>query len=388
MQFGIFTVSDVTQDPTTGRTPSEGERIKAIVEIAKKTEEVGMDVFALGEHHNPPFFSSSPTTTLAYIAAQTETLLLSTATTLITTNDPVKIAEDYAMLQHLADGRVDLTMGRGNTGPVYPWFGKDIRDGIDLALENYALLQKLWREDFVDWQGKYRTPLQGFQSTPRPLDGVAPFVWHGSIRSPEIAEQAAFYGDGFFANNIFWPKEHYMRLIALYRQRFEHYGHGSADQAIVGLGGQVFMAKNSQDAVDQFRPYFDNAPVYGHGPSLEEFTEMTPLTVGSPQQVIDRYMAMREYYGDYQRQLFLMDHAGLPLKTVLEQLDILGGEVVPVLRKELDAKRPAHVPDGPTHASLVAKRNAERIAARDAEDSDTPSSKKSGAAFGLATKGA
>ncbi|MEL4318777.1 LLM class flavin-dependent oxidoreductase [Leifsonia sp. YIM 134122] len=388
MQFGIFTVSDVTQDPTTGRTPSEGERIKAIVEIAKKTEEVGMDVFALGEHHNPPFFSSSPTTTLAYIAAQTETLLLSTATTLITTNDPVKIAEDYAMLQHLADGRVDLTMGRGNTGPVYPWFGKDIRDGIDLALENYALLQKLWREDFVDWQGKYRTPLQGFQSTPRPLDGVAPFVWHGSIRSPEIAEQAAFYGDGFFANNIFWPKEHYMRLIALYRQRFEHYGHGSADQAIVGLGGQVFMAKNSQDAVDQFRPYFDNAPVYGHGPSLEEFTEMTPLTVGSPQQVIDRYMAMREYYGDYQRQLFLMDHAGLPLKTVLEQLDILGGEVVPVLRKELDAKRPAHVPDGPTHASLVAKRNAERIAARDADASDSVSTQKSGAAFGLVNKGA
>ncbi|MET0976350.1 MAG: LLM class flavin-dependent oxidoreductase [Leifsonia sp.] len=386
MQFGIFTVSDVTQDPTTGRTPSEGERIKAIVEIAKKTEEVGMDVFALGEHHNPPFFSSSPTTTLAYIAAQTETLLLSTATTLITTNDPVKIAEDYAMLQHLADGRVDLTMGRGNTGPVYPWFGKDIRDGIDLALENYALLQKLWREDFVDWQGKYRTPLQGFQSTPRPLDGVAPFVWHGSIRSPEIAEQAAFYGDGFFANNIFWPKEHYMRLIGLYRQRFEHYGHGSADQAIVGLGGQVFMAKNSQDAVDQFRPYFDNAPVYGHGPSLEEFTEMTPLTVGSPQQVIDRYMAMREYYGDYQRQLFLMDHAGLPLKTVLEQLDILGGEVVPVLRKELDAKRPAHVPDGPTHASLVAKRNAERIAARDADAPAAAST--SGAAFGLAAKGA
>ncbi|KQX06605.1 MULTISPECIES: LLM class flavin-dependent oxidoreductase [unclassified Leifsonia] len=386
MQFGIFTVSDVTQDPTTGRTPTEGERIKAIVEIAKKTEEVGMDVFALGEHHNPPFFSSSPTTTLAYIAAQTETLLLSTATTLITTNDPVKIAEDYAMLQHLADGRVDLTMGRGNTGPVYPWFGKDIRDGIDLALENYALLQKLWREDFVDWQGKYRTPLQGFQSTPRPLDGVAPFVWHGSIRSPEIAEQAAFYGDGFFANNIFWPKEHYMRLIALYRQRFEHYGHGSADQAIVGLGGQVFMAKNSQDAVDQFRPYFDNAPVYGHGPSLEEFTEMTPLTVGSPQQVIDRYMAMREYYGDYQRQLFLMDHAGLPLKTVLEQLEILGGEVVPVLRKELDAKRPAHVPDGPTHASLVAKRNAERIAARDADASE--STQRSGAAFGLVSKGA
>ena len=90
----------------------------------------------------------------------------------------------------------------------------------------------------------------------------------------------------------------------------------------------------------EFRPYFDNAPVYGHGPSLEDFTEMTPLTVGSPQQVIDRYAGMRDHYGDYQRQLFLIDHAGLPLKTVLEQLDILGGEVVPVLRKELAKNRP------------------------------------------------
>ncbi len=356
MQFGIMTVSDITQDPISGHTPSEAERIQASVTIAKHAEEVGLDVFAVGEHHNPPFWSSSPTTTLAYIAAQTERIILSTSTTLITTNDPVKIAEDYAMLQHLSGGRMDLMMGRGNTGPVYPWFGKDIRQGLPLAIENYALLHKLWREDVVDWEGKFRTPLQGFTATPRPLDGVAPFVWHGSIRTPEIAEQAAYYGDGFFANNIFWPKEHYQRLVTLYRQRFAHYGHGTPEQAIVGLGGQVFMRASSQDAVREFRPYFDNAPVYGHGPSLEDFSELTPLTVGSPQQVIDRYASMRDTFGDYQRQLFLIDHAGLPLKTVLEQLDILGGEVVPVLRRELAADRPADVPDAPTHANLVAKK--------------------------------
>jgi hypothetical protein len=130
MQFGIFTVGDVTPDPTTGRTPTEHERIQAMVTIALKAEEVGLDVFATGEHHNVPFVPSSPTTMLGRIAARTEKLLLSTATTLITTNDPVKIAEDYAMLQHLADGRVDLMMGCGNTGPVHPWFGKDIRAGI------------------------------------------------------------------------------------------------------------------------------------------------------------------------------------------------------------------------------------------------------------------
>src|SRR3954471_2806799 len=354
MQFGIFSVGDVTPDPTTGRAPTEHERILAMVELALKAEEVGLDVFATGEHHNPPFVPSSPTTTLGFVAGRTQRIILSTATTLITTNDPVKIAEDYATLQHLAGGRVDLMMGRGNTGPVYPWFGQDIRNGVALAIENYALLRRLWREDVVDWTGTFRTPLTGFTSTPRPLDGIPPFVWHGSIRTPEIAEQAAFYGDGFFANHIFWPKEHFIRLVDFYRQRFEHHGHGRADQAIVGLGGQLFMARNSQDAVRQFRPYFDHAPVYGGGPSLEDFMAETPLTVGSPQQVIDRTLGFREIVGDYQRQLFLVDHAGLPMPAVLEQLDMLGELVVPVLRREFAANRPADVPDAPVHPRVAA----------------------------------
>ncbi|MCC3277458.1 LLM class flavin-dependent oxidoreductase [Arthrobacter sp. zg-Y20] len=357
MQIGVFSVSDITRDPVTGRIPTEGERIKAAVAIARKVEEIGMDVYATGEHHNPPFYASSPTTLLGYIAAQTERIILSTTTTLITTNDPVKIAEDFAMLQHVADGRVDLVLGRGNTAPVYPWFGKDPQDSVELTVENYNLLRQLWDKDTVNWEGKFRTPLRNFTATPRPLDGVAPFVWHGSIRTPQIAEIAAYFGDGFFANNIFWPKEHYMQLIGLYRERYEHYGHGRADQAIVGLGGQFFMRKNSQDAINEFRPYFDNAPVYGHGPTMEDFTAQTPLTVGSPQEVLEKTLTFQEYFGDYQRQLFLIDHAGLPLKTVLEQLDLFGEYVLPELRKELDSRRPAGVPDGPTHAARAAARN-------------------------------
>jgi putative FMN-dependent luciferase-like monooxygenase len=354
MQFGVFSVSDITPDPTTGRAPTEEERIQAMIAIALKAEEVGLDVFATGEHHNPPFVASSPTTMLGFIAAKTERLILSTATTLITTNDPVKIAEDYAVLQHVADGRVDLMMGRGNTGPVYPWFGQDIRNGIALAYEHYGLLHRLWREDVVDWEGKLRTPLTGFTSVPRPLDGVPPFVWHGSIRSPEIAEQAAYYGDGFFHNNIFWPADHVRRIVDLYRRRWEHYGHGPADTAIVGLGGQVFMRKNSQDAIREFRPYFDHAPVYGGGPSLEDYMAQTPLTVGTPEQVIERTLGFRDIVGDYQRQLFLIDHAGLPLPIVLEQLEMLGELVVPVLRREFAANRPAHVPDAPVHPRVAA----------------------------------
>jgi putative FMN-dependent luciferase-like monooxygenase len=261
-----------------------------------------------------------------------------------------------SVLQNLAGGRVDLMMGRGNTGPVYPWFGKNISDGIPLAIENYALLHELWRKDVVNWKGRFRTPLTAFTSTPRPLAGVPPFVWHGSVRSREIAEQAAYYGDGFFANHLFFPKDHFVSLVDLYRDRFEFYGHGTRDQAIVGLGGQVFMRKNSQQAIRDFRPYFDNSPVYGGGPSLEEVADHTPLTVGSPQEVIDKTLTFRQTFGDYQRQLFSLDMGGIPLKTVLEQLDLFG-EILPILREEVAAGRPQEVPPGPVHPAAAVAGN-------------------------------
>jgi putative FMN-dependent luciferase-like monooxygenase len=353
MQFGIFSVGDVTRDALTGRTPSEAERIRAVARIAQKADEVGLDVFALGEHHNPPFFPSSPTTFLAYVAAKTERIILSTSVTLVTTNDPVKLAEDYAMLQHMAGGRLDLMIGRGNTVPVYAWFGKDIRGGVALALENYNLLHRLWREDVVDWEGESRTPLAGFTSTPRPLDDVPPFVWHGSIRTPEIAEQAAYYGNGFFANHILAPNFHFKPLVDLYRSRFAHHGHGTPEQAIVGLGGQVHLARRSQDAVRRFRPYFEANPIYGRSYGLEDYIRATPLSVGSPQEVVEKTMTFREGFGDYQRQLWNVDGMGLPLETVLEQVELLGTEVVPVLRKEMAAVRAPGVPGAPTHESLV-----------------------------------
>lgn len=355
MQFGIFTVGDIAPDPMTGHTQSEAERISNLIKVARRADEVGLDVFALGEHHNPPFVPSSPPTLLGHIAALTQRIILSTSVTLMTTNDPVKLAEDYAMLQHVAQGRLDLMVGRGNTVPVYPWFGKDIRQGVALALENYNLLHRLWREDVVDWEGQFRTALQGFTATPRPLDDVPPFVWHGSIRTPEIAEQAAYYGNGYFANHILAPNFHFKPLVDFYRDRFEHHGHGTREQAIVGLGGQAFIAKRSQDAVATFRPYFENYPVF-RGSTLEDFTENTPLSVGSPQEVIDKTLTFQEGFGDYQRQLFALDGMGLPVEIALEQVEILGTEVVPVLRKEMAARRSSDTVDAPTHSSLIVEK--------------------------------
>ena len=352
MQFGIMGVADIEPDPVTGYTPSEHERIEGVVKSALLAEELGLDVFAFGEHHNPPFAASSPVALLSYLAAQTKKITLSTSVTLITTNDPVRIAEEYAYLQHLSKGRMDIMIGRGNTVPVYPWFGKNIRDGVELALENYNLLHRLWREDVVNWEGKFRTPLQGFTATPRPLDDVPPFVWHGSIRTPEIAEQAAFYGNGFFANHILAPNSHFKRLVDLYRRRYEHYGHGPAANAIVGLGGQMFVAKNSQDAWAQYRPYFESFPAF-RGERLETFAEGTSLSIGSPQEIIDKTMTFRETFGDYQRQLWALDILGLPHNLLMEQLELLATEIVPVLRKEFDSLRPKTVPEAPTHDTLV-----------------------------------
>ena len=220
------------------------------------------------------------------------------------------------MLQHLADGRVDLMMGRGNTGPVYPWFGKDIRDGIALAVENYALLHRLWREDVVDWEGKFRTPLQGFTVDPAPARRRRRRS-SGTARSarPEIAEQAAYYGDGFFA------QQHLLAEGA----------HPAADRALPAALRALRPRPRRPGDRRPRRPGLHAQELPGRGPRVPARTSttrrstatarrsrssraQTPLTVGSPQQVIERTLGFREYVGDYQRQLFLMDHAGLPLR--------------------------------------------------------------------------
>ncbi|MFI6095493.1 LLM class flavin-dependent oxidoreductase [Lentzea sp. NPDC051213] len=158
MQIGVFTAGE--------NSPAE------IVELAVHAEAAGFDVFAVGEHHNPPYNSSSPATLLAHIAARTTRILLSTATTLITTNDPARLAAEYATLHHLAPGRLDVVLGRGNTAKVFGWFGKEIEYSLPLTIEHYRTLKSLWDN--------------------------RPFIWHACTRSPEIADLAAEHDDGLF----------------------------------------------------------------------------------------------------------------------------------------------------------------------------------------------
>ena len=334
-QFGIFSIGDVAQDPVSLHAPTEHERIEALTRIAIHAEAVGFDVFALGEHHNQPYISSSQTTLLAFIAARTSTITLSTATTLITTNDPVRIAEEFATLQHLANGRVDLMLGRGNTAAVYPWFGQDPQDAAELAAENYELLHRLWRNQTVNWTGRFRAPLQNFTQVPRPLDGQPPFVWHAAIRSVETVEVAARYGDGFFVNNLFAPVDYFRPFVEQYRTRFADHGHGRPEDAIVGVGGGLWVRPNSQDAYREYEPYFRNSPLGSGGQRMRDVVEKTGLLVGSPAEVIERIARFRVTFGDYQRQLFGIDWAGVPETAVHEVLELAGEHVLPALRKEL-----------------------------------------------------
>ena len=273
--------TDDRPDPDRAR-----ERIKATVEIAKKAEEVGLDVFATGEHHNPPFVASNPTATLAYIGAKTDDIILSTATTLITTTDPVLIAEDYAKIQHLTDGRRPddgarqhrPSHTRGSASRHPPGHQPRHRE-LRVAAPGSGP-----RTSWTGRQVPHAAP--GLTSTPRPLDGVPPFVWHGSIRSPRSPSRRRTTATAS-STTTFWPAGHTQQMVDPTA--------ASSTTAIRTRGHRdrrprraVLHAPEQPGRGGRVPPVLRQRPGLRARPSLEDFTEATPLTVGSPQQVLER----------------------------------------------------------------------------------------------------
>ena len=258
MQFGIFSVSDITRNPVTGYTPSEAERIDAIVQIASRADEVGLDVFAIGEHHNPPFFSSSPTTLLAHIAALTERIILSTAVTLITTNDPVKIAEDYAMLQHLADGPrgPDARARQHRPGlpvvrPGHPPGPRRSRSSTTTCCTACGARTSSTGRAASARRCRASPRSRGRSTTCRRSCGTA-----RSAR-PRSPSRPRFYGNGYFANNILAPNFHFEPLVDLYRRalralRPRHAGAGDRRARRPRVHRQALAGRGRT-----FRPYFE-----------------------------------------------------------------------------------------------------------------------------------
>ena len=243
MQFGIFSVSDITRNPITGTTPSEAERIDDIVRIARRADEVGLDVVAIGEHQNRPLFSSLPTTILARIAARTQRIIVSTSTTLITTNDPVRIAEEYAMLQHVCQGAHGPDTGRGNTVPVYPWFGQDIHNGVPWRWKTTICCTgcgaKTW------WIGKASSPARcrasprsrGRSTTCRPSSGM------GRSARPKLPNRPPITAMAFSPTDVLAPNFHFVPLVNFYRERFAHYGHGTRNRRSSALADMLSLRK-------------------------------------------------------------------------------------------------------------------------------------------------
>ncbi|MFF7634969.1 LLM class flavin-dependent oxidoreductase [Kitasatospora sp. NPDC008050] len=340
MRFIVSSLLSNGPDPVTGRQYSAYEKYQNVIDQAVTAEELGYDGYGVGERHGAPFLSPAPPVLLATIAARTSAIRLFTTVTVLSVLDPVRVAEDYAMLDQLSAGRLELIIGKGNDPRHFDLFGLSEEQQWDALAENYGLLHRLWREEGVTWEGGTRPALTEVTSYPRPYQQPIP-VWHGSATSRQSTDLAARYGDPLFSANSFHPLEKYQTLVDHYRERWAHYGRDPRE-AVVGTGfGGLFLAKRSQDAVAGFRPYWDAlfnsaAGKHNNSPfaSLEDALERGSALVGSPQQVIEKIHRYHEAFGN---EVVGIGVDALTEEVQHDQLALFAAEVAPVIRRELPA---------------------------------------------------
>src|SRR5450432_843321 len=255
MRFITITLIVHAPDPRTGQPKPTQERFREVLDNARLAEELGFDGFGVGERHERPFISSSPTVVLSHVAALTTRIRLFTAVTTLSLLDPVRAFEDYATLDHLSGGRLELIIGKGNGAAQRDLFHVTPQDQWDRNAESYEVFRRLWHDNKITYDTKFRPPLHEAQVWPQPLQHPIR-VWHGSATSKESVELAASCGDPLFSANVTNPIEPYAELIRYYRERWVDYGHDPAS-AVVGAGTAGYYATaNSQDAIDTYRPVF------------------------------------------------------------------------------------------------------------------------------------
>lgn len=339
MKFQVLDIIPHLKNPVTGDIVSTADRLNQVVQTAQLAEELGYDSFAVGERHAGEFISSSPTTVLAAIAAVTSTIRLQSGVTVLSVLDPVRVAEDYATIDQLSRGRLELVIGKGNEVLQYPLFGLSLDNQWDLLEEKYALLHRLWREENVTWYGHFRSPLTDpTTTTPRPFAG-APRVWHGSATSLASAALAAQWGDPLFTANAIQPRENYKVLIDHYREEYERHGHDPQHQYLgsgSGAGG-VFLANTTQEAKRQFGPVYEALTVGRNVPGnnspyrdIDHAVAEGPALVGSAEQLIDKILGYHELYGHDLQSISLP--TTLPFEQQLELLARFATEVIPAVR--------------------------------------------------------
>ncbi|MBY8876293.1 LLM class flavin-dependent oxidoreductase [Actinacidiphila acidipaludis] len=340
MKFIAITLIVHAPDPVTGAQPSTHDRFRQVVHSALHAEELGFDGFGVGERHERPFISSSPTVVLSHVAALTRRIRLFTAVTTLSLLDPVRAYEDYATLDHLSDGRLELIIGKGNGSAQRELFHVTPEDQWERNAESYGLFRELWRNDRVTAAPRFRPALQDAEVWPRPYQRPIR-VWHGSATSRASVDLAARHGDPLFSANVTHSIEPYAELVRYYRERWEAYGHDPR-LATVGAGSAgVCAAQTSQQALADYRPVFEGYlafqrrlgadPVF---PTLEDFAERSSALVGSPQQIIDKVHRYHERFGHTVLHVSA-EAGGLSDARHRASLELFQSDVAPALRRDI-----------------------------------------------------
>lgn len=341
-EIGVYTLADIGPDPLTGKTIAAKERVKEIIQAAKLADEAGLDVFGIGEHHRLDYASSSPAVILAAIAQGTKQIRLTSTTSVLSTLDPVRLFEDFSTLDLLSDGRAEILAGRGAFIESFPLFGYSTNDYDELFEEHMDLLIKLTRSETVTWSGKFRSSLRNAEIAPRPVQENLP-VWIGVGGTPESAVRAGKFGVGMALAILGGHPKRFKPLVDLYRQAGIEAGHNPQDLK-VGVTGHAYLAETTQQAKDEFYPYYSNYWEYvnrqrgmGTRMSRNDFEHMaspdTALFVGSPQQVAEKILTQYELFG-HKRFLAQLDIGGQPFKNVAKGIELLATKVAPIVRRE------------------------------------------------------
>jgi probable LLM family oxidoreductase len=342
MEIGIYTFGELNCDPHTGQIIQTKQRIHDIIEAAKLADEAGLDVFGIGEHHRSDFAVSSPQVILAAIAQNTSKIKLISATTVLSTVDPVRLFEDFATLDIISKGRAEIVAGRGAFIESFQLFGYNLNDYDQLFSENIDLLLKLNENERVTWRGQFRSQLNDIAISPQPIKEKLP-IWIGIGGSKESAERAGRLGTGLMIAALGGDSAQFKPFVESYRAEGLKAGH-DLNLLKVAIGSHGYIEKISQKAKEEFYPYYINyfKSFMRNGGlvnvSQTDFEVMAgpnnSFFVGSPQEIVEKILRQYELFG-HQRFLAQLDIGGLPFHKVAKSIELLATEVAPAVRREL-----------------------------------------------------
>jgi probable LLM family oxidoreductase len=345
MQFGVDSFAAAISDPATGLTLSPVERMQNLLQEMELADQVGLDVFGIGEHHRAEFLDSAPVVILAAAAARTKNIRLTSAVTVLSASDPVRVFQEFATLDLISHGRAEIVAGRGSFVESYPLFGLRLEDYDELFAEKLDLLLKLRENTHVHWAGRHRAPLTGQAVYPRPLQNPLP-IWVGVGGTPESFARAGMLGLPLMVAIIGGEPKRFRPLIDLYREAGRRAGH-SPDKLIVGLHSVGFLGDTTKQAADDFYPgyahtFTEIGKERGWPPTTRAHFDAVrgptgALLIGDADTVAKKILYVNEALGGISRITFQMGVSTLPHEKMLRAIEILGTRVAPIVRKELTA---------------------------------------------------